>query len=265
MRTKWIDSTPNNGVPSENDQDDAVIEATELGSIGDYVWFDENGDGIQDPGEQGIPNVTVTLTYPDGTTVTTTTDDTGHYLFDNLPAGNYVVTVGEGPENYGLTTTGTYNVNLGSGEDFLNADFGFDTASLGNYVWIDSNANGIQDAGEQGLNGVNVILTDAAGNFVASTTTANGGYYLFDNLAAGNYIVTFELPDGYNFTTMGGGDDQNNTDSNANTTTGQTAVINLSVGENDMTIDGVTTGSRHMYGLMTTMYSRSATVSNNIL
>lgn len=64
------------------------------GSIGDYVWLDTNGDGIYDPlTESGIPNVTVTLTYPNGTTVSIETDANGNYLFDNLPAGNYTVTV----------------------------------------------------------------------------------------------------------------------------------------------------------------------------
>ena len=32
------------------------------GTIGDYVWLDENGDGVQDAGEAGIANVKVTLT-----------------------------------------------------------------------------------------------------------------------------------------------------------------------------------------------------------
>ncbi|WCF05985.1 hypothetical protein NDS46_16580 [Paenibacillus thiaminolyticus] len=33
------------------------------------------------------------------------------------------------------------------------------------------------------------------------------GYYLFDNLSAGTYIVHFELPDGYRFTIKGAGND----------------------------------------------------------
>ncbi len=39
-----------------------VRESNELGSIGNYVWLDEDGDGDQDAGESGIPNVLVTLT-----------------------------------------------------------------------------------------------------------------------------------------------------------------------------------------------------------
>lgn len=33
----------------------------QLGSLGDRVWLDTNRDGIQDPGEDGIPGVTLVL------------------------------------------------------------------------------------------------------------------------------------------------------------------------------------------------------------
>ena len=63
-------------------------------SVGDYVWVDENRDGIQDPGEPGIPGVVLVITGPDGQPVTDvygnpvgpqTTDADGRYSFDNLP------------------------------------------------------------------------------------------------------------------------------------------------------------------------------------
>ena len=40
--------------------------------------------------------------------------------------------------------------------DNLHGDFGYyvKPAAVGNFVWVDSNANGIQDAGEPGINGV---------------------------------------------------------------------------------------------------------------
>ena len=64
-------------------------------SVGDYVWFDVNGDGIQDVTDVPLEDVTLTITYPDGSPVknvygedvtTTTTDATGHYLFEHLSA-----------------------------------------------------------------------------------------------------------------------------------------------------------------------------------
>lgn len=63
--------------------------------IGDFVWFDIDRDGVQDPGEPGIPGVTVILTGVDEDdppyTDTTTTDANGIYIF-NVPPGTYKVT-----------------------------------------------------------------------------------------------------------------------------------------------------------------------------
>ena len=57
-------------------------------TVGNFVWNDLNGNGIQDSGEPGIPGfqVELTITYPDGTvvTVTTVTDSNGYYSFGNL-------------------------------------------------------------------------------------------------------------------------------------------------------------------------------------
>ncbi len=64
--------------------------------IGDFVWLDVDRDGIQDPGEVGIPGVTVIVTgvteddpiYAD----TTTTNANGYYLFEVPPPGSYKIT-----------------------------------------------------------------------------------------------------------------------------------------------------------------------------
>lgn len=57
-----------------------------------FVWNDANRDGIQEPGESGLPNVTVDLYDKGGTLVNTAvTDATGHYKFDGLTPGSYYV------------------------------------------------------------------------------------------------------------------------------------------------------------------------------
>jgi hypothetical protein len=72
------------------------------------------------------------------------------------------------------------------------------TYSLGNRVWFDTDNDGRIDAGEAGLDGVSVSLfadanadgaPDSPGSPLGSATTAGGGYYRFDSLAAGNYVV----------------------------------------------------------------------------
>ena len=85
-------------------------------------------------------------------------------------------------------------------------DFGFHhPVRLGDYVWNDANQNGLQDDGESGVSNVTVMLADEQGASVVDAdgqpvepvkTDANGNY-LFANLLAGRYRVTFDVPTGY--------------------------------------------------------------------
>ena len=67
-------------------------------------------------------------------------------------------------------------------------------ASIGDFVWNDANANGIQDATDltsNGINGVLVDLKDGTGTVIDTTTTVNNpvtgvaGYYQFSGLMRG--------------------------------------------------------------------------------
>ncbi|MGI6496519.1 MAG: choice-of-anchor A family protein [Kiritimatiellia bacterium] len=63
-----------------------------LGSIGNYVWEDLNGNGIQESGEASISNVVMRLTDIQGNELDTMlTDAAGFYTFTNLSAGTYLV------------------------------------------------------------------------------------------------------------------------------------------------------------------------------
>lgn len=73
-------------------------------------------------------------------------------------------------------------------------------ASLGDWVWLDTNKNGLQDPGEEGVAGVKVDLYTENGLLVATTSTDAGGGYLFTGLKAGAYYVEFTTPQGYRFT-----------------------------------------------------------------
>ena len=59
-------------------------------TVGDRVWLDEDGDGIQDTGEPGVAGVTVQLLDGSGnpTGLGTATDSGGHYSF-TVAAGTY--------------------------------------------------------------------------------------------------------------------------------------------------------------------------------
>ena len=59
--------------------------------IGDFVWFDRNANGLQDPEENGFANTSVILIYPDGTTYQKFTDANGKYSFVNLGPGTHTL------------------------------------------------------------------------------------------------------------------------------------------------------------------------------
>lgn len=89
------------------DKDNLTIDAglVPAGSLGDYVWIDENENGQQDPGEEPKQGVTVNL-Y-DGANVllaTTVTDENGFYIFEGLQTGTYQVEFVK-PSGYAFTYT----------------------------------------------------------------------------------------------------------------------------------------------------------------
>ncbi|MEO1373242.1 MAG: SdrD B-like domain-containing protein [Cyanobacteria bacterium J06635_10] len=189
------------------------------GAIGDTVYRDTNGNGTQDPGEEGIGGVNLTLTSagpdgdfgtPDDTTQTTTTDENGIYGFPNLPPGNYRVVVDNPPDGLTPTQTPPETIVVAAGENFDIADFGFSpqqaTGSIGDTVYRDNNNNSVQDEGDTGIPGVTVTLINpgADGEFgtaddtTQTTTTNESGIYTFSNLPAGNYQVTSATPEGLN-------------------------------------------------------------------
>lgn len=61
-------------------------------SIGNFVWNDLNGNGLQDPGEPGVAGVYVYLTYENGDFITEKiTNANGFYEFTNLSPATYKV------------------------------------------------------------------------------------------------------------------------------------------------------------------------------
>lgn len=270
------------GPTEENLTVDAGINnpSATLGSISNLVFFDVDGDGVQDAGEPGVQGVTVRLFNdgPDGipgngddvAVGTTTTDVNGNYLFDGLAADNYTVYFSNYPVGFGGTvkdaggddnldsdapgTGKTDGITLAAGQDRTDVDFGIrstTTAALGNFVWFDSNNDGVQDAGEPGIAGVTVLLyrpgfgpDGIAGNaddalpVASAITDANGGY-LFTNLVPGTYELEFtNTPGGTTFTQQNvPGDNGNNTNSDVNPATGRTSGFVLAAGEVDLTVD----------------------------
>ena len=137
----------------EDDHDVAGI-AIDTYSVGNQVWFDENNDGVIDPGEEPIEGITLELFtdddgdgLPDDTNgdgiidssdavATTVTDANGNYLFDDLLPGDYVV--GVAPESW--DPDGPLNGYLSSDNTSSDPDDDADSddngaPGAGGYVW----------------------------------------------------------------------------------------------------------------------------------
>jgi len=255
--TQWVTLSSGQNYP---DLDAGIY--TEQTGLGNYVWHDTDNDGIQDTNELGVPGITVTLYASDGTTVinTTVTNAAGYYTFVNLDAGTYVVGFSNLPagtnlsdatqggdtaldSNPDVSTGKTGQITIAAGEYNPTIDAGiyFPPSSIGNFVWVDDDADGIQDGGEVGIQGITVKLYNGVGDSINVMTTDVNGHYLFDNLTPGNYMVGFSnLPVKYKMSLANqGGNDA--LDSDPSAITGMTGVYSLAPGENNMTADaGIT-------------------------
>lgn len=177
-----------------NKKDNLTVDAalyTPIGSIGDYVWKDNNNNGIQDGGETGVNNAILELYAandsgnPIGTALAKdTTNINGLYKFINLTKGAYVLKLLSGSLPAGsIISTQT---NLGA-DDIVDSDFNNITGlspkitldpenettdplnkenltldiaiynplgSIGDYVWKDADNDGVQDIDESGVKDV---------------------------------------------------------------------------------------------------------------
>jgi len=209
---------------------DAACTALPI-EIGNYVWYDSNGNGIQDSNEKGIPNISVSLTDANDVVLSTiNTDADGNYLFSdsNVTGGidyntdyklkialadvlsfsaeignTTVINTGSGKNDNHASMIGsdaTVSFTTGSsGQSTFDVDFGFaPIATIGNTVWLDENANGIFDAGEEGIPNVTVLLRASDNSIVGTTITDVNGGYIFKELLPDNYIVEVSagLPSG---------------------------------------------------------------------
>jgi uncharacterized repeat protein (TIGR01451 family) len=251
------DGDNNGDEPGENDPTPALISA--LASLGDIVFEDTDGNGLQDVGEPGVGGVNVNLLDAAGNStgrfVSTAAD--GSYSFDDLDAGTYIVqfiepvdrdftTQDAGDDTFdsdaGLTTGQTSPIIVAPGDNDPTIDAGltplsFPAGSISNLVFDDLDGNGIQDVGEPGLAGVAVALFDGAGNSVPGVdpvVTDGGGNYIFGDLPVGAYIVAFTAPDGRNFSLAHVGNGTNDSDAGVD---GRTGVITLGVSENNTDVD----------------------------
>ncbi len=185
------------------------------------VFEDLNTDNHQETGEPGIGSVALTLYALDdngdyvATGKTATTDANGDYQFTGLLPGTYRVvetqpvgyssvgatagTVGGATRGVVTTVDELSSINLDGGDNSVHNNFAeVRLAEISGYVYVDANNNGVYDANEVPIAGVQLTLLDANGNPTGLTaTTDQSGFYRFENLTPGTYCVAEAQPAGY--------------------------------------------------------------------
>ncbi|MEZ4910150.1 MAG: SdrD B-like domain-containing protein [Saprospiraceae bacterium] len=211
--------------------------------IGDLVWYDTNLNDIWNTNENGINGLRVNLwrnhwgtwviweyTYT-GHKPGTPSDD-GYWKFC-APPGEYYVEVIMPPLGLvrarpnigfveeidsditnanGSTTTNTFTVVSGQEKSDLGAGF-YPQAQVGNLVWNDSNANGIQEANEPAVEGVLVqAVVAATGAVMSESSTDVDGTYNLENIEKADVYIRFNPPAGYGATIARATEDSRDSD-----------------------------------------------------
>ena len=197
-------------------------------SVGNFVWFDANKDGIQDADEAGVAGVTVTLTDGAGNPVIdldgnpvkpVTTDANGKYEFTNLMPNVDRIVANAGEENYKVVFTvpagysattsragdpekdsngADSSVTLAQGQNDETVDFGLVAdGTIGDTLFwdVDNNGGSAPSGADKPLAGVTVMLTyttPAGVEKTLTTVTDADGHYSFKDLAPGDYVVTVD-------------------------------------------------------------------------
>ncbi|TWU05881.1 MSCRAMM family protein [Stieleria varia] len=193
-------------------------------TLSGFVYFDENNNGIREPGEMGIAGVTLQA-IPNNTIApqavrTTVTLSDGSYSFDGLAPGSYDIVETVTPPGYvdGIDSAGTVNgvvvgvatnpgdvirqVYLLGNETGVEYNFGeIVLGSIGGYVYVaapgadctaDHNATG-----NTPLSGVKIELQTFDGSVIATDYTSPDGVYFFDDVPIGEYRIVQYTPAGY--------------------------------------------------------------------
>jgi hypothetical protein len=187
--------------------DGQIMEGIDFGNVAPgelrgNKWSDTNANGVRDAGEPPVSGVQIDLyklTPPDNTGfffTNTFTDVNGDYAFIGIPPGFYRIV----EQPFGASQTfppngQPYFTSLVAGQIRTGLDFGNTQVPPGSITgtkWNDQNGNGLRDAGEPGVPGVQICLTPS---FQCTFTDVNGDYR-FDNIPAGVHNVQENIPFG---------------------------------------------------------------------
>ncbi len=183
-----------------------VLENTEIGGT---IWQDDNFNGLMNESPPvGITGIQVVAYANDNTIIATGySDDDGEFLLTGLTTGEtyrleYIIPAAL--ENSAMPTP--FNSDNGTTVRFIQpgtcANLGLGDVmalgstpplEIGNYVWEDTNKDGLQNAGEAPIDSVIVHLYNNQGVLVGIDTTDINGQYYFNDAVINQYTAQSDI------------------------------------------------------------------------
>ncbi len=189
-----------------------------------FAFVDENNNGTQGKGEDGLAGVTMSLVAPDGSVADTGVTDKRGYVTLTAGEGQYILTI-TAPEAYGFGKQGremrfTHSITDESGE-ITNSSAPITLSANGETevgvgmqklsvvtgtVWQDLNGDGLWQQDEPGIPNVPMTLKGVRNGMEYQALTDANGVYVFPRVLSGSYDLICHVPDEYVFTVKAKGD-----------------------------------------------------------
>jgi|GEM_PF-4985791 len=213
-------------------------------TLGDWVWLDRDGDGLQDEGEMGLADLPLSLYNSQNELVAQTfSDSNGFYRFNNLTPDRYYVVTSlstdylispvdqdrsdKNDNDLSPSLERTDFVTITSGNIHMMLDIGLTKpCTLQSYVWFDADRDGVRELGEDGVSDVTVTLYDEWNQQIRSTRTDEEGVYQFADIPPAIYTVAFDKPIEFDFAPLAQGD-SSELDSDVDPYSGRTILFQL--------------------------------------
>ncbi len=194
----------------ENDIDLGLIPLSDekdgLGSIGDFVWEDLNGNGLQDETEPGVGDIYLALYDRSRNLILTTfSQPDGSYSFEEVPSGDYYIEMIAHPEylptrvnvresqrnsDFDVVFRRTNIITLSAGQDLSNIDLGlYRVSEISGYVWNDEVNNCDKTPVEEYEVALKVELVNAIGVVAYTTYTDAQGRFAFARVRPSTYEI----------------------------------------------------------------------------
>ncbi|NEQ35189.1 MAG: hypothetical protein F6K40_02230 [Okeania sp. SIO3I5] len=187
-----------NVTPGSNLTNINIGNVNNRGEISGTKFNDTNANGIFDPGENGLADITLYLDinqngFLDEGEPPTITDVNGEYSFQDLPPNTYILREISPPGFAQTTPDQIIDVTPGSNLTNINIGNVNNRGEISGTKFNDTNANGIFDSGELGLADITLYLDLNQNGFLDEgeppTITDVNGEYSFLDLPPDTYII----------------------------------------------------------------------------